>query len=609
MKIFLCKKISIDQNATSLRSLLKLAIGVGFMQRLFVHRFRWPSIHYRKIVALLLSLLPGCCPPNPTCQGSTSSCPGYFWNPPDPIVKCPCDYELENDEELHTDLEQLQRHDTAVADLISIALQNNPSTQQTWANARAAAFSVEIAKSALYPSVLLSETLQYSNSQLDEGPPDIIPVTTGATGATGATGTTAQSVQGVSTLPFSHSALHRAQVVDTTVIDTTGNNAIATSTVTPSVGEFTTLTSDLSISYLLLDFGGRQATIEAAKQALYNSNWTHNRQVQQVIINVLNAYYTYMGLSALVIARESDLKNAQTNYDAANRLFEAGVKTKLDVLQAKTDLINIQLNIVDLEGQKKVAYGRLANAIGLPSQSDFQVPEIPQDLPIDVITAGIEQLIDQAKRNRPDLAAAYALHEMRKEEIVIARSSGLPTLSTFVDLQGNNDFNNSNFNTHSLSASLVVSAPLFDGFLYVNRERRAKEFLRGACANLRAVELNITLDVLTSYFTFKTAVQSLKYSDEFLKYSEEAYEAALIMYREGIGTILDLLNAQRALANARAQKIQARTQWAIALSNISFAAGTLGTPDEIKPWKQNGSRSKPKKMASNQSDKPAVQVK
>ncbi|CUI17624.1 Conserved hypothetical protein [Candidatus Protochlamydia naegleriophila] len=543
-------------------------------------------------------LLPGCCPPNPTCQGATSSCPGYFWNPPDPIVKCPCDYELENDEDLHADLEQLQRHDTAVADLISIALQNNPSTQQTWANARAAAFSVEIAKSALYPSVFLTETLQYSNSQLDEGPPDIIPAATGATGATGA----------ASILPFSNSALNRAQVVDTTVIDT-GNTSIATTTFTPSVGEFTTLTSDLSISYLLLDFGGRQATIEAAKQALYNSNWTHNRQVQQVIINVLNTYYTYMGLSALVVARESDLKNAQTNYDAANRLFEAGVRTKLDVLQAKTDLINIQLNIVDLEGQKKVAYGRLANAIGLPSQSEFQVPDIPQDLPIDIVTAGVEQLIDQAKRHRPDLAAAYALHEMRKEEIVIARSSGLPTLGTFVDLQENNDFNNPSLNRHSLSASLVVSAPLFDGFLYVNRERRAQEILRGACANLRAVELNITLDVLTSYFNFKTAVQSLKYSDEFLKYSEEAYEAALIMYREGIGTILDLLNAQRALANARAQKIQARTQWAIALSNISFAAGTLGTPEEIKPWKQKGTRSKPKRVASNKSDKPAVQVK
>lgn len=542
---------------------------------------------FKTLSLACLIVLTGCCPVDPTCKGATAPCPGYFWRPADPIIQCPCDYEIDKDKDLQASLEELQRYDVEIYDLLNTALQNNPSTQQTWAQARAAAFSVEMAKSTLYPTVTLNESLNYTNTQLDDGPLDVVPTSTADTAADDNPSAVNSSLQNQAG-PFK---ARRAQGADTTTVTTSDFNTDITVTNFGSApGEFSDLVSELSISYLLLDFGGRRATIEAAKQALYNSNWTHNRQVQQVLLLVLDAYYTYSGLTALLEARQSDLKNAQTNYEAASQLFEAGVKTKLDVLQAKSDLINIELNIADIEGQKSIAYGQLANALGLPSNAEFRVPKFPQQLPIDVVNANIHQLIEKAKRSRPDLAAAYALHEQRKEEVVIARSAGLPILGTAVQLQEFNSFNTPDLNSHSVSASLVLSAPLFNGFFYANQERRAKEFLRGACANLREVELAITLDVITSYFNFRTAVQSLKYSDEYLNYSEQTYEAAFIIYREGIGTILDLLTAQRTLANARAQKIQARTQWARSLSAISFAVGTLGTPEEIKPWKPNNRR-------------------
>ncbi|WP_068469032.1 TolC family protein [Candidatus Protochlamydia phocaeensis] len=554
-----------------------------------------------------LSLLVlGCCPKDPSCRGATSLSPGYFWKPTEDYYRLPCDYDLSQDEDLRAAIEQIQKHRVEVADLIDVALQNNPTTQMTWANARAAAFGVEIAKSALYPSIILNEDLNYTSAQLDDGPPDVI----SATSATGtAAATTAATTAGAAGSPpnqvnllnaVSRSKAIRAQVLNNgqgnaqTGVTGTGAGAggtttaaVATATTfTPPTGTTKTLTSDLTVSYLLLDFGGREASIEAAKQALYNSNWTHNRQVQQVILSVLQNYYTYKGLDALLKARQSDLKNAQENYESAKALFDAGIRTIVDVLQAQSDLINIELSIVQIEGQKEVAYGNLANALGLPADTRFNTPDIPKDLPLDVVSANVNQLIDQAMKRRPDLAAAYALHEQRKKEVIVARSSGLPTLGSLINLEENNDLMNPSFNNHSLSASLIVSAPLFNGFYYMNLERQAKEVLRGACANLRNVEIGVTLDVVTSYYNFKTAVKSVKFSQEYLKYSQESYEAAFITYREGISTILDLLNAQRSLANAKAQLIQARTNWAIALSNISFAVGTLGTGEEIKPLKQ-----------------------
>lgn len=534
-------------------------------------------------------LLTSCCPKDPTCQGQTSLCPGNFWQPKEDMLSCPCQYSWE------VDFESIRKSTVQVADLLDVALLMNPTTQQTWANARAAAYQVEIARAALYPTVTLDSEYLYEDIEFDDGNPFPAVDPTSTMNLNDPLLCTATGFQlrqfllgrGLDILPSGSRALVNGNNNTTNAVAATAaNSALIVGNTAERIGTSRTLTHNLAMSYLLLDFGGRQATIEAAKQALYMSDWTHNRQIQQVIISVLQAYYTYEGVSHLLEARYSDLKNAQKNYEAAYVQFEAGIRNKLDVLQTQTDLISIELAIADLKGQKEIAYGQLATAMGLPANTEFQIPEVPQHLPIDVMTEQVDALIEEAKVNRPDLAAAYALHAQRKAQVVVARSQGLPTLTSALNLQEFNDLINPSFNTHSLSGAFMISVPLFSGFLYVNQERQARELVRASCANIRNVEMNIALDVVTSYFNFKTAVENLHYSEQFLKFSEQAYEAAFLTYREGIGTILDILSAQRTLANARAQGIQARTRWAIALSNISFAVGTTGTDKEIKPWAQ-----------------------
>lgn len=528
-------------------------------------------------------LLTSCCPKDPTCLGQTSIDPGVFWHPKDDILACPCEYPWEV--ELASTLDIIRKPSVQVADLIDVALFMNPLTQQTWANARAAAYQVEIARSALYPTVTLDSELMYMDTEFDDvNPVSAVDLTSTATNdcLPGAFNLHRFLLgRGLDVIPLA-SLINENNNVDVAVTDPSlvvGDTAMG-------IGPSRTLTHNMALSYLLLDFGGRQATIEAAKQALYASNWTHNRQIQQVIIGVLQAYYAYMGVSYLLEARYSDLKNAQKNYEAAQAQFEVGIRNKLDVLQTKTELISFELAIADLKGQKEIIHGQLAKAMGLQANTEFQLPDIPAHLPIDVVTEQVDALIEEAKKNRPDLAAAYAFHAQTKAQVIVARSQGLPTLNTSANLEEFNDLMNPSFNTHSISGAFTINVPLFSGFLYMNQERQAREYVRAACANIRNVEINIALEVMTSYFSFKTAVENLHYSQEFLKFSEEAYEAAFLTYREGLGTILDVLSAQRTLANARAQQIQARTRWAIALSNISFAVGTTGTDKEIKPWKQ-----------------------
>jgi outer membrane protein len=335
------------------------------------------------------------------------------------------------------------------------------------------------------------------------------------------------------------------------------------------------LVSSLSLSYLLLDFGGRDAAIESACMALYASNWNHNQVIQQVILSVLQDYYAYVTTLELLEASESDLKNAKANLEAAHVLFEAGIKTKLDVLQAETDLVTIELTILNLQGQVKAAKAALAAALGLPPQTDFLVSRLPDAMHLPEVLDDIDRLMALAKEKRPDLAAAFADYQQAESQIAIARSSAWPTLKLEADWQHNKDLYRSSLSNNCSTIGLVLHVPLFNGFLYDNQIKQAKELSKAALARWQSTELAVLLDVATSYYHFQTAVEAYRYSQEFLALSQETYQAALIYYQEGVGTILDLLLGQRNLSAARAQMIQARTRWAVALANLAFAAGIL----------------------------------
>lgn len=488
-----------------------------------------------RLIALgSLLILTGCYylqpPVDPSSNEQTALTPANFWLPERAYEPYPCG----NQEMSEQTLAFLQKTNVALADLIDVALTNNPTTEKTWALARAAAYGVDIAKSNLYPTVFLNESLTFTDTQVDDG---------------------------MTVTPFQN-----VLNPDDASVGFDGSG----------VGTNFIWTNNLSVSYLLLDFGGRCANIEAAKQALYEADWTNNRQIQQVLYSVLSNYYTYSGLVALLESRHMDLKNAETNLQAATELFQAGVKTKLDQLQAQTDVVNIQLSIVDLEGQIQVAYGNLATSLGLPANSVIAIPPIPDHLKLGKICADVDELMAIAYYQRPDLWGVYAEHEQRRALVTVARSAGLPNITTQLDFQNNIFTTNPSLNNRSYAASVSLNVPLFSGYLYESQERQARELVREACADIRIKELEIASDIVHSYTDFKTAVESYHYADEYLRFSQETFEAAQLSYREGVGTILDLLNAQRSLALSRATKIQAVTHWEVALANISFSTGLIG---------------------------------
>lgn len=494
-------------------------------------------------IGLLCLLFTSCCFVDPSNDGEVAEWYSVPWAP-SPIKEI--HHSPTPEAEVEAEIDMLKEGQPWHAEnLIDVALRNNPDTRVTWQNARSAAFQWRASRSILYPTVDFAEQLLLQR------------IKGGGVGA----GVGVANATGIVNSGTSNDS----------VVVGGGGNALSTRSITNQW-----LINTLSFSYLMLDFGGRMASIEAARQALFNADWVHNREVQTIMLNVLTSYYQHLEAKALLAARELDLKEAKENMESAQEQFDAGVVTIVDVLQAKSSYVNIQFQMEQLRGQTKTTLGRLATAMGMPANAYFEVADLPEDLHMDKVHKDIDELIATAKEQRPDLAAAEANWKAQEANVTVAWSAGMPTLTANGIAQESHNINAClNSNSQYYSGSIILNVPIFHGFYYVNQTRSARANAAAAFSHWKSQEDNALLEVVTSYADFTTAAQQIKFADENYFYANKAYEAALANYRFGVNTILDVLTAEAALSNARAQKIQSRTFWIISLTNIAYATGTL----------------------------------
>ncbi len=301
----------------------------------------------------------------------------------------------------------------------------------------------------------------------------------------------------------------------------------------------------LSLDYLLLDFGVRSAEAEAARQGLIAAKWNHNQAIQDVLRDVTQAYYTLLGAKAHLAATEISLADAQTGLDAAQARLKTGVGTLPEKLQAQARVERVRFERQTASGQVEIARGKLATSVGWPANTPLTVAAEPDSLPLNAISQNVEQLIEQAQQNRPDLAAFRAAITQQEAEVRKARSAHYPTMTatatagwTTVNgftVDGDDDL-------RSYAAGLEISVPIFQGFVRRNTVRKAVAELDIARTAFRIQAETVIEDVWEAHHHFRTASQQIKASQALLASSAESYKAALERYQVGGGDIVELLN-------------------------------------------------------------------
>jgi outer membrane protein len=312
----------------------------------------------------------------------------------------------------------------------------------------------------------------------------------------------------------------------------------------------------ITVSYLLYDFGGRAANVENARQLLVAANAVRDATLQTTYLNAVEAYY------ALLLARESVQSFRAAETDAQNAYYLARTRCKLglaplaDSLQAQTALSQATLNRIQAEGNAASAQGMLANTMGYDANQPFEVEAVAESRPDPVIEQDIGQLVEQARRNRPDMLAADAQVRAAEANVTSVKASGLPTFS----LNGGyarTYFQSAGTSQADKSLSVSVSMPWFSGYRDTYNNRAAVAQMEGKAASRDSTAIQVSLDVWKAYQMLLTNSQMLRAAEELLKNAKEAEDSTLERYRQGSGSILEVIDAERALSDARQQHLAA----------------------------------------------------
>ncbi|PKO83630.1 MAG: TolC family protein [Betaproteobacteria bacterium HGW-Betaproteobacteria-11] len=334
----------------------------------------------------------------------------------------------------------------------------------------------------------------------------------------------------------------------------------------------------LSASYLLFDFGARAANLENARQLMAALVATQDATLQSVFLSVVQAYYQSFAAGAAILAAREAERASLESLKAAETRYRVGVATPADRLQAQTAAAQATLARIQAEGNAKIAEGVLANTLGLDAQAAPALVPPAESSPDAAFEQNLDTLIAAAKHARPELAVAEAQVKAAEAGIAAARAAHLPSLS----LTAGNSYNDTGTTTRGSSIGLTVSIPLFSGFATTYRVRNAEALLEARAAQREQVEKQVSLDVWRSYYTLTTSIASVRASSDLLASAEASEKVAAGRYKAGVGGILDLLNAQSALAAARQQKIQALYNWHIAKTSLAQSIGRLGF-DQLEP--------------------------
>ncbi|MDH2916662.1 MAG: TolC family protein [Gallionella sp.] len=328
----------------------------------------------------------------------------------------------------------------------------------------------------------------------------------------------------------------------------------------------------LTLSYLLFDFGARAANLENARQLLAATSAIQDGTVQAVFLSAVQAYYQVQATQAALDAAVTAERSSKQSAAAADARYGAGSSTRADKLQALTAASQATLNRITAEGNMKKATGALANIIGLDADQVVSLKEsntepVPEDF-----EQGVKSLIEEARKRRPDLIAAEAQVKAAEASADSSRAADRPTVSLSASSKQSSG---SGLSANVSSVGITLNVPLFSGRAPAYRTRAAEAKLESLQAQLERVRLQVALDVWNAYQNLMTATQSLRTTAFLLNSAEQSERVALGRYQAGVGNMLDVLNAQNALANARQQRIQSTFDWNISRATLAQVMGSL----------------------------------
>jgi outer membrane protein len=416
----------------------------------------------------------------------------------------------------------------SLTDLIDFAESHNPHTRAAWESARSRAEALGIARSELYPSLVALALSQTSRQETYLG-----------------------------------DRFYRQT--------------------------FQSFDLAFDLKYTIFDFGGRASRISQAKEQLLATIFEFNDAHRMVIYQVETAYYQLLNAMGQEDAARADVANAEAVKESAEASLKNGLATLPDLLEARSRAARAAYDLQAAIGAEDVARGNLAVALGTSPIQPIPVQSIDQISNPEQVESSIDETIDRAVNQRPDLLKQVAEIRAANARIKEAKAAYFPSIQMHAYPDPQSLYGMQQQLPWGRTAALDgeinfgVSWTIFDGGARKHTLAEARHDAQAADARASAARDEIENGVWIAYSNLKTAFRQREAAAALLDAASRSYDAALESYHYGVRNLLDVTEAQRTLAEARSADVFARTQVLEKLAGLTFQTADSVQTNNVRP--------------------------
>ena len=328
------------------------------------------------------------------------------------------------------------------------------------------------------------------------------------------------------------------------------------------------VTQILFNSAVFRGIGASQIYLNLSKEQL-------KAKTAEVVFNVKQAYYGVLLSQQFLEITRASLINAEENLDNVRSYHEQGLTSDFEIMQAEVMVENIRPKVYELENLNKDALNKFKIVLGIPQSAEVKVSGKIEYIDSQIPDA--EDAILTAQSNNFDLSSLQVKQQVDEEFVALDRAEYWPQLAAFGNLTyagSSDEWDFQNYNSTTVGLSLSIN--LFQGGRTANKVEQSLIGLRQTEEQLKDLEDYVTTEVKNTINNINRVKAQVDAVERNVELAERAYDIAVVRYKEGTGTQLELKNANLELQTAKTNRLQAVHDYLIAFAKLKKLMGQLG---------------------------------
>jgi len=328
----------------------------------------------------------------------------------------------------------------------------------------------------------------------------------------------------------------------------------------------------VTVSQLITDFGRTTNLVASANLAAKAEAQNAIATKEQVLLAVNQAFYGVLQTHAVLRVAEETVKDRQLLADQVGALAANKLKSQLDLSFANVNLAQAKLLLLDAQNNDKAAQASLSAVLGYSTLQEFVLADDSDRM--DAPPSDVDTLIAEAFAKRPEIQALDYEYQSSQKLKTAERDLLFPTLRA-VGAVGGAPVRNDHLSSWYGAVGANMDIPIFNGFLYTARAHEAD--LRSQAARERLVDLRnrISRDVRTSWLNATSAYQRLSVTQQLVQQAQLALDLAQSRYQLGLGSIVELSQAQLQATQAEISNAQAGYDYRQATAALRYQTSGL----------------------------------